>query len=58
MDGGISLSGLAGWAALIAFFAFLAITNFADLWWVTWPITLILIGVTSIGILKHGFGGG
>jgi hypothetical protein len=55
MGNSISLAGLAGWAALIAFFAFMAITNFADLWWANWGITILLLAVTSIGILRHGF---
>jgi hypothetical protein len=57
MSNSTALGGLAGWAALVAFFAFMAITNFAGLWWVNWPITIFLLVVSAIGILRHGFGG-
>jgi hypothetical protein len=55
MVNSVSLEGLAGWAALIAFFALMAITNFAGLWWANWPITIVLLAVTCLGILQHGF---
>ncbi len=55
MNMNMSLSGLAGWAALIALFALMAITNFAGLWWATWTITIFLLVVAGAGILRHGF---
>jgi len=56
MNGGIALAGLAGWAALIMFFALAALTNFAGMGLLCWVITAGLLVVSSIGILRHGFG--
>jgi hypothetical protein len=49
------ISGLAGWTALILFFVVLGLVNFANLGWVFWIIGVLLLAVTSVAILRHGF---
>lgn len=51
-----NLSNGVGIAALVMFFAYLAITNFGGLWWLTGPLTVLLIWGVFRALCDHGFG--